>query len=104
MNTDVIGTTQRFLKVDVLNVSLLLLDSAGVTQLHQFLNSSNVLIVMIRRVVAQDVHVETGALLDHCQSNSPGANNRDRLASHRIAEERKKLVPRWPFLLSHQAL
>src|SRR4051794_25994928 len=59
---------------------------------------------MIRRVVAQDVHVETGALLNHCQSNSPGANNRDRLASHLIAEEWKKWVPGWPFLLPHQAL
>ena len=59
---------------------------------------------MISRIIAEDIHVEAGALLDHGQPNPSRADNRDRLTGYLITQERKKRMPRWPPLLAHEAL
>ena len=73
-------------------------------QVHQLLDGGDVLVIVIGRVVAQHVHVEAPALLNHRQSDASGANDGDGLACDLVAKEGEKRVPRWPLLLPHQAL
>ncbi len=73
-------------------------------QVHHLLDGGDVLVIVIRRVVAKHVHVEPRTLLDHRQPNPSGADDRDRLAGDFIAEKRQKRMPRRPLLFPHQAL
>src|SRR5439155_14892380 len=62
------------------------------------------LVVLIRRVIAKDIHVESGALLDHRQANAASADDSDCLAGDLVAEKWQERMPRRPFLFAHQAL
>src|SRR6185503_8899906 len=73
-------------------------------QVHRLLNALDELVVLICRVVAQDVHVETRALLDHRQPNAPGANNCNRLSGDLVAEEGKIRMPESPFVFQREVL
>ncbi len=62
------------------------------------------LLILIRRVIAKDVHVESGAFLNHRKANAASADDGDCLAGDLVAEEWQERVPRRPFLFAHQAL
>ena len=80
MHADEIGFGECGFKPHVLDLRFIFLNAALTSEIHQGLNSSNVFVVLVRRVVAQDVHVHSGALLDHRQADSPGADDCNRLA------------------------
>ena len=60
--------------------------------------------ILIGRVVAQDVHVEAGALLDQRQPDAPGANHGDGLARNLVAEKRQVGMPETPLLFAGEVL
>ena len=93
MNAHVISAAKCLLEFYVLDPALLLLDSLGVAQVHQLLDGGDVLVIVIGRVVAQHVHVEARALLNHRQSDASGANDGDGLACDLVAKEGEKRVP-----------
>src|SRR5438552_4616054 len=104
MNTHVVSATQRFLELHVLDPGFLFLGPLCVAQIHQLLNGSDVLVVVIRRVIAKNIHVKTRALLDHGQADAAGADDRDRLVRDFVAEEWQEWMPRRPLLFPYEAL
>src|SRR5258708_1786377 len=102
VNADEIGIAQRVLKRYVLDPGLGFLNAAGVAQVHRLLNRADEFVIPICRVVAQNVHVEPRALLDHRQANAPGANNGHGLSSNLVAEEGKVRVPESPVIFAGQ--
>ena len=60
--------------------------------------------VLVRRVVAEDIHIEAGALLDQRQADSSGADHRDGLAGYLVTEERKIGMPRAPLVFANKVL
>ena len=61
-----------------------------------------VFVVLIGGVVAQDVHVEPGALLDHGQADPAGADDGNRLSGNFIAEKGKVRMPIAPLVFPRQ--
>src|SRR5439155_9039550 len=92
------------LEIDVFNPGLLFLNAARVAQVHQILNRFDEFMILIRRVVAKNVHVEPGTFFDHRKADSPRANYGDGFTSDFIAEEWQERMPRRPFLFTHQSL
>ena len=62
-------------------------------QVHQLLNCANEFMILICRVIAKDVHVESRAFLDHCQTDSAGADDSDGFARDLVSEERQEWMP-----------
>jgi hypothetical protein len=60
--------------------------------------------VLIRRVIAKNIHIESGAFLDHRQPNAPSANDRNRLTCNFIAQKRQIRMPESPLVFSCQVL
>src|SRR5579884_3423548 len=58
--------------------------------------------VLVRRVVAQDVHVETCALFYERQTDAAGADDRDGLTGDLVAEKWEIRVPRTPVVFAQQ--
>src|ERR1051326_4445097 len=104
MNGDVVGPAQRFLELHIFYPGLLLLNSAGMPQIHDLLNCGHELVIVISRIVTEDVHVEAGTFFYHRQTDASRADDRDRFASHFIAEEGEKRMPGGPLLLAHESL
>src|ERR1019366_5672845 len=52
--------------------------------------------------VAQNIHVEADALLDHRLTNPASADNADGLAGHFVAQKRQIRMPIAPLVVSHQ--
>src|SRR5579859_2229081 len=100
VNADEIRPAQRLFKRDVLDPGLLLLNAARMAQVHRLLNALDELVVLVRRVVAQDVHVESGALLDHRQADAPSPDDRKRLSGDLVPEEGKIRMPESPVVLA----
>jgi hypothetical protein len=61
-------------------------------------------VILISRVVAEDIHVESGTFFDHGQADASCANDGDRFARDLIAKEREERMPRWPPLFAHELL
>src|SRR5262249_2265161 len=80
------------------------LNAARVAQIHQFLNGFEVVVILIRRIVAEDVHVEAGALLDHGQPDASGADDRYCLAGDFVAEKWEIRMPEAPRVLACEML
>ena len=59
--------------------------------------------ILIRRVVAKDVHVESGTFLDHRQADAARADDGDGFARDLVAKERQERMPRRPLLFAHQS-
>src|SRR5580765_7759254 len=100
VNAHKIRLAKGVFKRDILDPGLFLLDAAGVAEIHLLLNRLYVFVILIRRVVAKNVHVEAGALLNHRESYAAGANNRDGLPGNFVPEERQKRVPESPLLIA----
>src|SRR5437588_5705278 len=56
--------------------------------------------VLVGRIVAEDVHVEAGALLDHCQANASGSDDRYGLAGDLVAEKWQVGMPVVPLVFA----
>ena len=75
-----------------------------VAKIHGLLDGPHIIVILVCRVVAQNVHVEAGTFLDHRQADAASADDCDRLAGDLVSEKRKIRVPGPPFLLAHQFL
>ena len=84
MDAHKIRLAQRLFECYVLDPRLLFLNAARVTQVHGFLNRLCVLMILKGRIVAENIHVEAGALLDHREPNAPGSNNGNCFAGNLI--------------------
>ena len=60
--------------------------------------------ILIRRIIAKNVHVKTRTLLNHRKADPPGSNHGDGFARDFIAKERQEWMPRRPPLFAHQPL
>ena len=93
VNRHVIGVAQCLFELDVFDPSPLLLDSARLAQVHHFLDSGDELVVVIRRIVTKNIHVESRAFLDHCQTDASGADDGNSFTGDFVAKERQKGMP-----------
>ena len=80
------------------------MNASRIAQVHRLLNGFYVFVILVCRVIAQDVHVKTGTFLDHRKTNAAGADNRDGFASYFVAEEGEIWVPESPFVLARKML
>ena len=104
VHADEVSVAQRFFKRHVLDPVLLFRDAARVAQVHRFLNRLHVFVILVGRVVAQHVHVEAGALLDHGQADASGADDRDGFAGDFVSEKRQIRMPVSPLVFASQML
>ena len=58
--------------------------------------------ILIRRVVAQNIHIEPGTFLDHGQADPPGADDGHSLARHFVSEKRQIRMPVAPLVFPRQ--
>src|SRR5689334_20061237 len=58
--------------------------------------------VLVCRVVAQDVHIHAGALLDHGQADPAGANDGHSLPSDFISQKGKERMPCTPTFFAYE--
>ena len=77
------------------------LKPALMAKIHQVLDLFHELFVLITGVIAQDIHIESGALLDHGLADAPGADHGDGLARHFISEKGQERMPCPPALFTH---
>ena len=104
MNADEICAGKRFVEGDVLDPGSLARDAARVAQVVHGLYGLHVFVILVGGVVAQDVHVEASAFLDHGEANASGADDGDGLAGNLIAEEWQIGMPESPFVFSGEVL
>ncbi len=102
MHADKIRLLERIFKRDVLDPGFFFRNAPGEAEGHRLLNCFHVVMVLIRRIVAENVHIESGAFLDHCQPDSPRANDGDGLAGNFVAQKRQVRMPEPPFVLARQ--
>src|SRR5712671_242433 len=93
MHANKIGLTQRFVHTHILDPILGSGNTPRLPQIHNFLNGIHILVILIGRVIAENIHIEPGAFLDHRQPNPPGPDNGDRLPGHFVAKKRQVGVP-----------
>src|SRR5215475_808370 len=104
MHAHEVTADQSFVKRYVLDPGFLAADSTGMPEIVRFLNTLDVFVVLVRRVVAENVHVEAGTFLNHGQADSARADDGDRLSGDFIAEEGQGWVPESPFVLAREML
>ena len=104
VNADEIGVLQRIFKRNILDKCFLFSDAARQTQVFHFLDGFDVIVILVGRVVAQDVHVEAVALFNHGEADAAGADNSNRLAGNFVSEERQIRMPIAPFVFAGQVL
>src|SRR5260370_7123031 len=83
VHADKIRLSQRFFERYVLDPGLLFLDAARMAQVHRLLNRVYIFMVLISRVVTENIHVKPSTLFDHRQANPPPPDDRDRLPRNR---------------------
>src|SRR6266851_2543456 len=102
VHADKIRLSQRFFERYVLDPRLLFLDATRLAQVHRLLNCFYIFMVLIRRVVAENIHVEPSTLLDHRQTDAPCADDCDRLASYFVSQKRQIRMPEAPLVFAGQ--
>src|SRR5215468_9205816 len=100
----IIGISQRVLELDILDPGLLFLNTPRMAQVHQLLNPLDKFVILIRRVIAKNIHVESGTFFDHRQADAPRSNDGDGFARNLVAEKWQEWMPRRPFLFAHESL
>src|SRR5215470_5581669 len=104
MHADEVSAGEGFVQRYVLDPCFFAADSAGMTQIVRFLNTLDVFAVLVGRIVAENVHVEAGALLDHRQPDSAGADDGNGLSGNFVAKEWQVRMPESPLVLARQVL
>jgi hypothetical protein len=69
-------------------------------EIHDLLNCLHIVVVLVNRVVTQDIHIEASAFLDHGQTDASGADHRDGLAGNFIAKKRQIGMPESPLVIA----
>src|SRR6266496_605728 len=96
VHADEIRLTQCFFQRGILDPGLLFLNAAGLPKVHSFLYRVYILVVLISRIVAKNIHIESSTFLDHGQADTAGADNRDGFAGDFIAQEGQIRMPEAP--------
>src|SRR5260370_5930255 len=78
------------------------MQAGGVAQIHELLDGRDKLLILIDRVVTQDVHVESGVLADHRFADSAGADDGTGLPRNLITQKGQEWVPESPPIFAHQ--
>ena len=104
MHADEIGFAQSVFEAYILDPVLIFGNAASVAQVHGLLYGLDVVVILIGRVVAEHVHVEAGAFLDHRQADAPGADDGDGLACNFVAEKGQIRVPVSPLIVAGEVL
>ena len=104
MYADEVSFAEGIFEPCVLDPVLFPRDAARMAQIHVLLNSSDVIVVLISRVVAQHVHVEAGAFLDDGQPDASRADDRDGLARYLVAQKRQVRMPISPLVVAGEVL
>ncbi len=86
-----------------MDLCLLALNAMLLAKVHEALNGVDVLVILVRGIVAADVHVEGGTFLDHRQADASGTDHGDRLAGDFVAQERQIGMPESPLLVADEA-
>src|SRR6266496_6316460 len=104
VHADEIRLTQCFFQRGILDPGLLFLNAAGLPKVHSFLYRVYILVVLISRIVAKNIHIESSTFLDHGQADTAGADNRDGFAGDFIAQEGQIRMPEAPFVGAGEVL
>src|SRR5215469_9708559 len=104
MHADEIGIAQGLFKSHVLDRGLLFRESARMPQIENFLDALHKRVILIGRVIAEYVHVETNAFLDKREADAPGADHGDRFPGNFVAEKRQIGMPESPLVFAGQML
>src|SRR5579871_2617747 len=93
MDAHIVRLLQRLFEGHILDPGFLAHEPVRMPQRINLLDRSYKRLVLVRRVIAQRVHVEADTLLDERQSNPASANDLDGLASHFVAQKRQVWMP-----------
>ena len=104
VHADKVGFAQSVFKRNILDPISFFRNTARVPQIHLFLNGFDVVVILVGRVVAQHVHIEAGAFLDHGQSDTSRADDRDRFPGDFVPQKRQVRMPVSPLVLARQML
>src|SRR6202035_1423159 len=104
MHADEVSVAQRLAEVDIFDPVFVVRYSARVAQVHGFLDGFDEFVILISRVVAQNVHIEAGALFDQRQPDASRADDGDRFAGNFIAEEWQVRMPVSPLVFPREVL
>src|SRR5437763_1773654 len=98
MHADEIRLAQRLVERHVLDPGLFLLNATSMAEVHRLLYSVHVFMILVRRIVAKNIHIESRALLDHSEPNAACSDDRDGFAGDFIAQEGQIRMPEAPFV------
>src|SRR5579872_2209236 len=104
MHADEICVAQRVLEFDIFDPGFIAGYSARVAEVHSFLSGFDVFVILVGHVIAQNVHIESGALFNQRQTNAPGADDRDGLSGNFVAEKRQVWMPISPLVFAGEML
>ena len=102
VEADEVRAAQGFVQCGVANRSPLAADAPLEAHVFHLLNRFDVIVVLVGRIEAQDVHVESCALFDQGQADASGADDGYGLAGDFVAEERKVGMPVAPAIFAGQ--
>src|SRR5215469_15077789 len=85
MNADEISIFQSFVQVNILDDGLFAGYATRQAEVLDLLDCADVLMILVRGIVAEHIHVEAGAFLDHGEPDAAGADNGDRFACNLVA-------------------
>jgi len=71
-------------------------------QVHRFLNRLDEFVVLIRRVIAENIHVKAGTFLDHGKPDATSPDDRDGLACDFITQEWQVRMPESPLVFARE--
>src|ERR1019366_8574751 len=100
VEADEIGGAQRFVQRGVTNGGSLAADATLEGQIFHFLDGLDVFVVFIRGIEAQDVHVESRALLDEGLADASGADYGYSFSGDFVAQKGQVGVPVAPAIFA----
>src|ERR1700730_5840427 len=89
VHTDEVCLAQRLVEVHVLDPGFIPANPASIAQIHGLLNGLDVFVILVSRVIAKNIHIEAGALLDQRQPNATRADNGNRLSGYLVSKKRQ---------------
>ena len=84
MHTHKIRSSQRLFKRHIFDPRLFFCKPAGVAEIVHLLHRLHERMILIRRVIAQNIHIEPNALLDESQPDAPRPDHRHSLPGNLI--------------------